>query len=718
MIHEGILPLWTDLLYGGHPYFAEAQGGFLNPLNFVVALFFEPIAGQNIYNWLSIIIGALGMYLLCRHLSCSREASTFGVLAVVFSSYWIQSHNNITISGALCWIPWVFLCVERWIESPAGTSAIWLAISVSLLIFSGYPQAFHGAIIYMVVSLIPTLSSGYIGSRTNNSLWQYLVSGLTAIAVCIGLSAVQWLPMLELTTWSCRSGGADIMIRVPLSMYLCGFLFTYFDSDVSNLCFGTLGSVFVCFVASLALILKRNHRTIGHMIAVVFLIILGLEYATPVFRYMLKYQIVPGLKYFRIVHLYMGISIIGIGLLSGIAIDNIQRQYGRLENRMQEKLTFFFCGSVLFLIWAGLALWLKLDGFAMITFVSLIAAYIMLMAFMYFNKSKWFGHAVLILIVIEIVFLRISPAPFVDPKQLEKPRLAEHIQADVRNKGYKLMDISDSGSIGFMYPWSPNLTHENRNFISKLCASSNVLWNIPSIDAALALPLARLRLIQPEMKSEILGTISTLPGIRFIDYLGVRYISTNEIYQTVGLEPLIRDGITVLENKLALPRVQTFTRYEMANSADNALRRLKQSQKATLILEPPFNKAAGTKGLPASTVFNEVNALNILSAKLTNDRYRFEVNAAQPAWLFIADANYPGWQARIDGQSTPVYSAQVLGKAILVPFGNHKITIEYKPRSFAIGLYLLLMTLFVLLVIGIRRIYPAKSLFRKQVAHR
>ncbi len=55
--------------------------------------------------------------------------------------------------------------------------------------------------------------------------------------------------------------------------------------------------------------------------------------------------------------------------------------------------------------------------------------------------------------------------------------------------------------------------------------------------------------------------------------------------------------------------------------------------------------------------------------------YEFNVHARKPVWLFIADANYPGWQAEIDGHSTPVYSAQVLGKAVFVPSGIHKITV-------------------------------------------
>ena len=759
MIYEGISPLWTDLLYGGHPYFAEGQGGFLNPLNFVVALLFDPIAGQNIYHWLSLMVGALGMYLLCRHFRCRREASTFGALAVVFSAYWIHSHHNVTISGALCWIPWAFLCFERWIDNPTGKSALWLALSVSLLIFSGYPQAFHGAIIYMAVSLIPTLFSGHIGSRTNNSLRQYLLTGLAAIAVCIGLSAVQWLPLLELTTLSTRRGGTVIMFPTPLIMYLRGFLFTFFGAEIKTLSFGSLGSVFVCFIASLSLVRKPNHRMIGHIIAVVFLIILGLEYATPIFGYLIKYPLVPGLKYFRIVHLYLGISIIGLGLLGSFAIDQIQRQTGIIENRMKGKLTFFAYGSVLFLVWMGLILRFKSDDVAMMTYATFIAAYIMLMVFTFINKPKWFGHAVLILLVIEIISLRISPFPFADPKLLEKPRFVEFIQSDARNQGYKLMDISNSSYVLLMPQWSPKLAPAIRNAFMRAIGSSNVLWNITSTDANLALPLSRRQLIRSKMEAEISGADSALPGTRLIDYLGVRYISTDVIPQTAGLEPLITEGIIIMENKRALPRAQAFTRYEIANSAKDALNLLKLSREVTLILEPPFSvknhflfiwqnivpetiagigqipppggpnnsgfihrgfysflNEVDAKVLPASTVVNDPNAIDILSAKMTNDQYKFEVNAARPAWLFIADANYPGWQALVDGQSTPVYYAQVLGKAILVPSGKHQIIVEYKPRSFGIGFCLLILTLFVLLIMGIRRIYLAQPRFSKRAA--
>ena len=700
LLHEGISPLWTNLLCGGHPYFAEGQGGFLYPLNFLVALFFNPITGLIIYSWLSIMIGALGMFCLCRHFKCSPEASTFGALAVVFSTFWIQYHDNITVSGALCCLPWVFLCFERWIKHPSITSSLWLALSLSLLIFAGYPQALHGAVIYMAVSLLPTLFAGYIGSRADNSLRQYVITGLVAIIVCIGLSAIQWLPLLELASLSHRSGGMGPIFPTFPSRVLRGFLFSAWNTDAIS---RVAGSTLVCFVASLSLIIKPNHRMIGQIIAIGLLIMLGMD--LPVCIYLRHFSIIPGLKYFRIVHLYLGISIIGIALLGSIAIDRIQKQAGGSVNQLKDKIIFIAAAAILFLMWMGLALQLRVEQVAIAQYTSLISAYVVLMIFIVVKKQKWFGYAMLFFIVIEVVMVRIVPLTFSDSKLLAKPQFAHYIQTDVRNKDYKLMDISSSWGIGMLPLWSPKLEVENRKAFMRLAPSTNVLWNMPSMDGLLALQLARHQLIQPRIIAEIKGVDSSLPGTRLIDYLGIRYISADAVIRAPGFEPLIFSDILFLENRNALPRVQSFTRYEMTNSANDALHHIKHSKETTLFLEPPFNKNEGVKDLPVSTNMNIPNALEILSSTMTNMQYKFDVYARQAAWLFIADANYPGWQANIDGLAAPVYSAQVLGKAVLVPAGRHQITVAFKPRSFIIGFSLTLLTLIVLSAMGIRKIY-------------
>jgi len=702
MLHEGISPLWTNLLYGGHPYFAEGQGGFLNPLNLIVSLFCNPVAGQHLYHWLAIIVGALGIFSLCRHFRCGLEASTFGALVVVFSSFWIQYHDNVTIAGALCFVPWALLCFESWLELPSIKSALWLALSVSVLIFAGYPQVLHGAVIFMAVSLIPTLLAGCIRSRADNAPKQYALTGLAAVAACIGLSAIQWVPLLELASLSHRSGGTDLasVAANPLYRYIGGFLFSISDADKTIV--RGLGSVFVCFIASLSLLIKPGHRTIGYLIATVFLMILGMENATPVFACLRNYSLVPGLKYFRIVHLYLGIGIIGIGLLASIALNSIQQQEVRPAGPWKAKTIFIAGATILFLIWAGLALRLRVEQVTILQYTSFIGAGLALIIFILINKQPWFGYAMLFLLVLEIVVLRIAPVPFSDPKLLEKPPLVSHIQANISGKNYKIMDISSSWIVGLLTLWDARLETENHKAFLRVSPSTNVLWDIPSMGANLALPLARHQMIQSRMKAEIEGTDPAVPGTRLIDYLGVRYISADAMPPTKGFMPWKTDGVTIMENRHALPRIQNFTRYEMASSAEDALNRLKQTGEPTLILEPPLEPSRGLKSLPASAAANDPKALELLSTQATNVQYRLDVRARQPAWLFIADANYPGWQAWIDGRETPVYSAQILGKAVFVPTGRHQISVEFKPRSLLIGLWVTLLTLTILLVMGIR----------------
>src|SRR5450830_316694 len=73
--------------------------------------------------------------------------------------------------------------------------------------------------------------------------------------------------------------------------------------------------------------------------------------------------------------------------------------------------------------------------------------------------------------------------------------------------------------------------------------------------------------------------------------------------------------------------------------------------------------------------------------------YAFDVDASQPGWLFLADANYPGWRATVDGRATPVFSAQLLGKAVAIPVGKHKVELHFSSSTFRYGLLLSLASL-------------------------
>ena len=78
-------------------------------------------------------------------------------------------------------------------------------------------------------------------------------------------------------------------------------------------------------------------------------------------------------------------------------------------------------------------------------------------------------------------------------------------------------------------------------------------------------------------------------------------------------------------------------------------------------------------------------------------RYRVNVNMPREGWLFLADANYPGWESTVNGKVQPVYSAQVLGKAVRLQAGRNEVTIRYVPWSFYIGAVVSAATLLLIL---------------------
>ena len=52
----------------------------------------------------------------------------------------------------------------------------------------------------------------------------YLSTGILAVLICAGVSAIQWIPLIELANLSRRSEGTDLLFDIPIEFYLRGFI--------------------------------------------------------------------------------------------------------------------------------------------------------------------------------------------------------------------------------------------------------------------------------------------------------------------------------------------------------------------------------------------------------------------------------------------------------------------------------------------------------------
>lgn len=81
-----------------------------------------------------------------------------------------------------------------------------------------------------------------------------------------------------------------------------------------------------------------------------------------------------------------------------------------------------------------------------------------------------------------------------------------------------------------------------------------------------------------------------------------------------------------------------------------------------------------------------------------NNEVRVQVERTRPGVLVLADAWYPGWQAAVNGKSTPILPVDGIFRGVEVGEGDHEVVFTYAPRSLYYGLGLslvcLLFTLF------------------------
>jgi hypothetical protein len=569
-----------------------------------------------------------------------------------------------------------------------------LGIAVANLLLAGYPQALHGTLIYMAISALPILFYG-AERRDWHATWRRrLATGILAALLALGISAVQWMTLLELVGQSHRNGGTKLYFEIPLSYFLRGMLYTFphMSIDAALKVVPSVGSLLVGLLATWAIVVNtRSVRIAGHLLATLVLFQMGFGLSWAPFRFIYDYHLLPGLHYFRVVFLYLAVAEIGTALLAGWAVDGIARYFGAAGGagwRPPGARRFVWGSALLAGGWILLVAFLPSGSQPPIEFVVVFAALGAIAV------CGWIGRATLLpiiltaLLVVECTALRLRPFHFADQGTVDRPGSVAAIQMLPDWRDYKVMDVSLAPTFSFQESSSPVVPAGARRMLSSMSGSTTILWGLNGMDGSLALPMARRMHLNPLFDDEIQGRSGSPPGTRLIDILGIRFIAVDRMPEGVGLKLFWQgEGAQIIENTAALPRFQVFSRHVSVPSLDAAIEAAGNLRDHTLIIENPPDEghqpemadAAEGSSTPPAT-------FRVEHAEPTS--YRFDVDADRPSWLFLADANYPGWHATLDGAATPLFSADVLGKAVGVPKGHHTVTVAFRSATFIRGLWI------------------------------
>ena len=83
------------------------------------------------------------------------------------------------------------------------------------------------------------------------------------------------------------------------------------------------------------------------------------------------------------------------------------------------------------------------------------------------------------------------------------------------------------------------------------------------------------------------------------------------------------------------------------------------------------------------SVLGDVGTARIVSTD--PDRLVIDVDVKREACLVVADTEYPGWRAFVDGKERRIQRANVAFRAVALKRGDQRVEFVYEPKSVLLG---------------------------------
>ena len=166
------------------------------------------------------------------------------------------------------------------------------------------------------------------------------------------------------------------------------------------------------------------------------------------------------------------------------------------------------------------------------------------------------------------------------------------------------------------------------------------------------------------------------PDAPVLDIMNAKYLlASPKAAQLLQNRPRYRHaaslpGNELFENLSVLPRYFFVNQTRQASDEDieRAIRDGKVDLHRQAFTDLPVSTSPAEGDI--KTLVYEPNSLEL------------EVHASRQGFLFLSETWYPGWEAAIDGQPTPIYRTDLAFRGVVVPAGVHRLRMQFRPPIF------------------------------------
>jgi len=679
LLKSGESPFWLKGIFTG-------ALGALDPFS---AIFFSFLPPSLALGWMiSFLLGvaALGTYALARQLGATRLGSFMSGFIFPWSGFFVCQLRHLSIIGVVAFFPLGLFCLEKAasqnaIDSSgqetnmsARKSLLWLlafSLVFGIQILAGFPQsAYISGLAYSALIAAHAVRLFFLGRKRkdfrNRSITPTVLIAGFAFAVCVSalIGMMSILPLKELGSFSDRSAGASYEWATHFNYWgrnVLSFIVPYINGDISDLSYkgdsifwedyGYVGLI-TLLLSLVALIKKIRCFPVvfwGLATFVAYMLVLG--NITPFYR--IAFELLPFLSTFRFPTRFLFVVELGLSLLGGIGLSILQEGSAK---RFREKK-----GAII---------------------------------------SQWILVCLVALTVFDLFYHHIRQNPLADADTwLSPPRTAEMIKAD-GHSGRVFTPASTAQHINLFNQskgWNGDLSgyYKHRELLQP---NSNLLHGVATLDGYSGIsPRWVIDLIGDHNRRGFLwqlyrlcpDDLEALPAFfDWLEALSVRWLvlpvhASSDRLQHLGSNP----PVELYRLNDTLPRVRVVNNARIVESIDE-LWTLVASEELDVKKEVILHDQALAPLITAINMGAEEEGL-IADAKIIVDKSTeliIEATAAKRSLLLVADTFYPGWEATVDGQPTPIFRANIAHRAVELTPGKHQVVFRFNSRAVKMGL--------------------------------
>ena len=649
---QGTFPTWMPEFAAGYPAPASWMYGLLYPGH----LLFAALPADMAWTWsalLHMVLGGVGVHRLVRSETGDDLAAVTAGLVFALSEFMIGRtlYGHLNLVAPVAWAPWLFVHL-RGIAAGRRRAVAWCIACGALGLLAGHVQVWFYVLPALAVYAL------VLGRRLESRA--SFVRQLAVVATLVAcISAVQWLPALELSRLSQRAAAssADVVDFSATGHALVAKLFPgslgyrptgYWAPDTAEHEFGAVGGLLLLALALPAVRRRRAADLVWVGVAAAGLL-LAPGVHNPVSEFLNE---IPPMRWGRTPARALILTLLAVSVLAGRGVAEWRRIVRDQPSALRREV--LLTGTTTLAVGAaGAAALFALLGDAgigdhtgtvvraIVTSVVLAGGVLVVPTIARAQPRAWLA----------------LPAIVVAGTVLGGAQPARSIRSDF-----------------FRTDWASMVPAQMAEHRMHLLSA-----RFPNVERQGLRTLREICYVDAHWFHEFLADPS--PGRAAWLDVGVEL---GDIPRERVMTGVLDASDLVGKPYESFGPGQVFDGALVEPDSDRVLAAIDGGARA-LYLAAPADGAGGTDSRP-------VPGAAVRRAPTTApDEVNFEVTTPSAGWLIVSEKHYPGWTATVNGAETEIHRANVMFRAVQVPQGTSRVEFVYRPWTVRTGAILMLL---------------------------